>query len=264
MPRKPKRTDLPDDVRLVEAMAAAVASAMDKHRAAAALVESAVSWPSAYTLAALGFEELGKACVCLSTLGRIDMLQEDVAQVVAEFWNMFNGPGAHIAKSQAAHLLLRLFASAAPLPGFEDANRELATAAEVTNDRKFRALYVDFDAAAGDAVLRPTDVGESEAREMTELLGAGLALVEAHPVLPVDAAEIAEYFRLMREGLDRDALAAILGEDPEAKVIEFAEQARAAALTDADAPPPMWRALFPGLPFGGEADEAGHTDPARP
>lgn len=251
-----KRTELPDDLHLIEAITAAVASAREKHRAAAALVATGGSWPSAFTLAALGFEELGKANLCLSVIMMRDI--PDIETFVPEFWNAFNGPGAHRAKSEAAHFLLRMFGSSLPLPVYEQVTREVSEAAEATNAKKFRAIYVDF-AADDDAVLPPTDVTEQEAREMTDMLGSAISLIDERHVLPtaedIDASELADYFRQARSGMDFAAITKAIGDDP-VKLIEFTEQIRTPILTNADTPPEILRKFFPNLPFGDDAGAA--------
>jgi AbiV family abortive infection protein len=240
MAKKPKRADLPDDLHLIQAITAAVGSAQDKHRAAATLVAAGGPWPSVYTLAALGFEELGKANLCLSAIMMRD--SPDAGESVSDFWDAFNGPKAHRAKNEFAHFLLRMFGNSMPLPVYEQMIREVSEAAEATNDRKFRALYVDF--AEDDVVLRPTDVTEDEAREMTDLLGSALALIETHQFLPVaednDADELAAYFQQIRDGLDYDAIAEDIGDDP-AKLVEFAEKIRDPILAGVDSPPAIIR-----------------------
>ena len=256
MPKKPKRTDLPDDLQLMQAIMAAVASAQEKHMAASALIGVGGYWPSAYTLAALGFEELGKAYLCLSAITVRDFVDGE-GQFVADFWDAFNGPGAHRAKSKASYLMLRMLGDSMPLPVYEQVMREVSEAAETTNDRKFRSLYVDF--TVDDDVLAPTDVDERESRTMTDLLGSALDLIETHHVLPTaedtDPAELVTYFQQLRAGLDRDAMAEAAGDNP-VKLIEFTEQIRGPVLAGADTPPDFLRKLFPNVPFddGTDAD----------
>jgi len=255
MAKKPKRADLPDDLHLIQAITAAVGSAQDKHQAAATLVAAGGPWPSVYTIAALGFEELGKANLCLSAIMMRDSPNSE--ELVSDFWDAFNGPKAHRAKSEFAHFLLRMLGNSMPLPVYEQVIREVSEAAEATNDRKFRALYVDF--AENDVVLRPTDVTEDEAREMTDLLGSALALIETHQFLPVaeddDADELAAYFKQIRDGLDYDAIAEDIGDDP-AKLVEFVEQIRGPILAGVDSPPAIIRTLFPSIPFDDGTDGA--------
>jgi AbiV family abortive infection protein len=249
MPKKPKRTDLPDDLHLIQAITAAVASAQEKHLAASALVAAGGYWPSAYTLAALGFEELGKAYLCLSAITMRDFVDGE-GQFVADFWDAFNGPGAHRAKNQAAHLMLRMLGNSMPLPVYEQVVKEMSEAAEATNDRKFRSLYVDF--TVDGEVLQPTDVDEHESRTMADLLGSALKLIETHHVLPtaenVDQAELVTYFQQLRASLDREAMDEAVGDDP-VKLIEFTEKIRGPVLAGADTPPEFLRTLFPNIPF---------------
>lgn len=96
-----KNVRVPDDSELVRLAAAACESAASKLEAATLLL-GAEQWAEAFYNAALGFEELGKAHLCLTVVMIPTQYRSDVTP--REFSEMFNGHGA---KAAFGHLVLR-------------------------------------------------------------------------------------------------------------------------------------------------------------
>lgn len=155
-------TDVPDEHRLFKMATAAIAWATEECATARDLL-AVERWPMALAVAALGIEEVGKAVLCQT------MLAMPLAERAAQHKDFQAAFRAHGTKDVLAFFALRVFADDTPLPGsFDDLLAEVGAAAQRTNDTKFRALYTDFGSDGG--LLKPTDVGEAEARAMVEQL----------------------------------------------------------------------------------------------
>ena len=141
------------------------------------------------------FRSLGKAALCLSALSVRD--EADPEGYAEAFWTAFR---AHKTKGELAHFAVRVFGIDTPLPLFEELSRELIAAAQSTDERKFRSLYVDI--AADDSVLTPTDITEAEARAITDQLGLALTVLATDGLGLADAGKdpnaTAEIFRQIR------------------------------------------------------------------
>ncbi|MFC1405712.1 MULTISPECIES: AbiV family abortive infection protein [Streptacidiphilus] len=211
-----KNVRIPDDDELVRLASAACESAARKLRAATLLFDGG-QWAEAFANAALGFEELGKAQLCMTVVGIPLPYRSDFPARQFDQW--FNG---HTVKAGFAHLVLRGLVDQDAPAAVADLMAEVDAAAARSNETKFRGLYVDL--AADGSLLHPDDVSEADACWMVERLQRLLAWMG--PIF-ADMAEDPGFLVFLgqyRDGLDADALAAAIdsGED------DFWSQMRAA------------------------------------
>ncbi len=187
---------MPDEIRLAELSIAAARNARRQHREAAELVVLG-RWPTAYVVAALGLEEVGKAHLCATALHMSPEMRE---QDLEGFWEIFY---SHTKKAAFARLPLSMVASAA-VGNMEALWNELTAAASRVHDTKMRGLYVDVD-VDGALLEPPTVITEDEARAMVDELGNVLdSLLAAQISLEdiEDPAEFAAFQRWLRERTD--------------------------------------------------------------
>ena len=187
---------VPGEMRLAELAIAAARNARRQHHEAAELL-ALRRWPTAFVVAALGLEEVGKAYLCGSAL---NLPAEVRSQDPESFWGIFY---SHTKKAAFARLPFTVFLSA-PAPDLDALWNELTAAAGRVHDTKLHGLYVDVD-DDGDLLEPPAVVAEADAREMVdqfgrvldELLAAGLSFEDVD-----DPAEFAAFIRWLRERAD--------------------------------------------------------------
>ncbi|MFF8692407.1 AbiV family abortive infection protein [Streptomyces sp. NPDC015144] len=153
-----KKKAAPDDLRLIEIMYRAADHA-ERHLRAAQTLLDAGEWPDSFVLATLGFEELGKAHLCLGALMAPD---GERPKALREFEKNFTN---HVKKLELAHFFLIAAISDAPPPAAARLFSHVKSLASGSNDTKFRGLYVDY---LDDELLLPTVVGEEDARWMVQ------------------------------------------------------------------------------------------------
>ncbi|MFF3139250.1 AbiV family abortive infection protein [Streptomyces mirabilis] len=224
-----KNVRVPDDSELARVAAAACESAGSKLKAATLLL-GAQQWAEAHYNAALGFEELGKAHLCLVVVMIPTRYRSELPP--REFSEMFNGHGA---KAAFGHLVLRGLVDQDTPAAVTDMLADAEAAAAQTNTTKFRGLYVDL--GADGTLLHPSDVAEADARWMVDRLQT------LHDWMSPMCAEVGRdpgfltFLVQLRENIDADAIGAALEADPEL----WFRQLRAAVQAPLTAPP-SWMA----------------------
>jgi len=230
-----KAVRVPDDGELVGIAAAASESAASKLKAAT-LLFGAGQWAEAFYNAALGFEELGKAHLCMTMV--VIPVQYRGAFSAREFSEMFNG---HAAKAAFGHLVLQMVDQDAPV-AVTDMLAEVEAAATQTNTTKFRGLYVDL--GADGALLRPRDVGEADARWMVDRLQTLHDWVGPMYIELGRDPDFLVFLQQFREGIDVAAVGAAVGTDMNLLL----RQMRSLFQNPETAPPPWIAAALPPLP----------------
>lgn len=184
---------------------------------------SAGSCPTAYSLAVLAFEEIGKSWLCTNAL-----LAPDSLRAVIPFGELM---GRHSNKLQAARMIMPMLAL---VKGEPDSGAEAFAAviapmedvAQQDNLAKQRGIYVDYD---DGAIWNPSQVGCDEARDIVarvrDLLDQSAPLAEPDflrfALAPLDDAR-AEMDALVGRFIDR-AL-----DDDSAGVMDMLAELRAA------------------------------------
>jgi len=156
---------VPTDAQLIKMAAEAIRNATNKQDSAVKVLDAGGDPSTAFAVAALGMEELGKSIVC-STL--FSYVPEARAKAAAPML------GNHEIKMFYAAATIRLFVDETDLPDDPDALfAQITAVATVTNDEKFRSLYVDADA---DGVsVRIPNATVADARALVDLLGHAIS-----------------------------------------------------------------------------------------
>lgn len=158
---------VPNDAQLIKMAAEAAKNATAKQDAAAKLLDASGDPSTAFAVAALGMEELGKSFLCSYLLAQPP---ETLAKVAAFML------GNHVIKMHFAATAIRVFVDEADLPDDPAALFEqITTAATTTNDTKFHSLYVD--AEADGVTIRTPDATASDARALVVLLGHAIGVL---------------------------------------------------------------------------------------
>lgn len=235
------KTKLPDAVGLVKLVGAAYNNAASYHAAASGLL-AAGNTPLALSNASLGYEELGKAGLCLATLA---MPPEVRAEFAPEFGKSF---GDHVAKVGFVHFGFRVFVSPQVPPSLETLLAEVGEAALATHAAKMRGLYVDID--ADGTIHEPAEVDPLDAEVMVGLLGLMLEKQSQLRIYSLaDPADVVEVYQSLWDSEFAVALERQASVDPDAFLAEIRAAARG------EAPFPGWvQEMYPDLV--GEAEEA--------
>jgi len=243
-----KTFHMPTDTELLQLAGAATESAARKLTAAQLLLDAG-QWAEAFANAALGFEELGKAQLCFMVINIPDQFRSELTP--KEFGRMFNG---HEAKASFAHLILRGILDEDAPAAVTDLVAEAEAAAALTNDTKFRGLYVDLK--ADGSLSHPDDISEDAANWMVDRLRRLLDWIgPMFAAMSEDGEVFLAFAREFRANLDVAAIASAVESD----VDTWMAQLRGAVRDNGPAPAWMEDAL-PALP--GAAPRA--AIPAQP
>lgn len=131
----------------------------------AQLLADAASFPRAFALAILSWEELSKAHLCLLAALLDEMTPED-------FWKGFRD---HAGKLNRAHAFAD-FMQPAPLGPVAEHAKKVTARSKSTDKQKHRGLYVDY---RGGKILLPSQIGEAAARKQIKLVREALAFADA-------------------------------------------------------------------------------------
>jgi AbiV family abortive infection protein len=150
---------IPDFDDLLTLVQACLHNAEDMLADARLLIASGRA-PRAHALAALAFEEIGKACVCILPLIP-DTSEYFGLKSEGDFWKAWSNHEDKLAWARGfLSLLIRN-----PAPPVAEAISRLASTASADHLRKMRGLYVDY--AAG-IVLLPSDITLAEASALAD------------------------------------------------------------------------------------------------
>ncbi|MGW1674568.1 AbiV family abortive infection protein [Streptomyces sp. NPDC002324] len=202
-------------------------------------------WPTAFSVAALALEEVGKAAMCMMMLSMPPAVREEFRP---QFEKAFID---HQAKAECAHLILGLVAEEMPA-SLDQLMTDAIASARRSNAVKFRGLYVDYTNTG--ALLTPVSVSEGEARWMVAAVTTALAESVDTEAAVADPDVLLGFFREWQDGVDLDALGAYVENTPE----EFIGHIR--AFVRDDVPPP---ADFLGPTLAGKL-AAADNPPASP
>lgn len=226
---------VPNELQLFKLAAEAVRNAANKQSVAATMLAAGGSAPEAFSLAALGLEELGKAVLCSALLTMPPAVRSEV-----DPWML----DRHLDKLAAAYFTIRLFVDEIDLPQDVDAFfAQIAQASADASDVKLRGLYVD--AADDGTSIKTPDTSESDARALVELVGrAGDVLKSHHLVLDgsEDPTDFLAWIGQMHQNTDYAAI----GQQADANPMALLQEFRTAVLNDW--PLPAW--LLSALPEG--------------
>ncbi|MGW4508541.1 AbiV family abortive infection protein [Streptomyces sp. NPDC004436] len=218
---------LPTDPHLMERVVVDLAAA--SFRNAHALLSSAQAvldeqqWPSAFSIAALSLEEVGKAGLCMMTLAMPPAARE-------EFRPQFNKAFTdHQTKASCAHLVLAMVSDEVPAT-LEQMLEDVIASAHRTNTVKFRGLYVDYTDAG--TLLRPDNVTEAEARWMVSTVTSALTASSTAEEAVADPDVYLDFLHQWQSGMDFETLGEYVNSTPE----QFLADVR--ALVHHDVPPP--------------------------
>jgi len=206
LPMDKKAVRVPDDGELAGIAAAACESAVSKLKAAM-LLFGARQWAETYYNAALGFEELGKAYLCMTMVMIPVQYRSEVSP--REFSELFNG---HAAKASFGHLVLRSLVDQDAPAAVTDMLAEAEAAATQTNTTKFRGLYVGL--GADGTLLHPKDVVEADARWMVDRLQTLNDWMSPMCIELGQDPDFLAFIQQFRENIDADALGAAFDADP--------------------------------------------------
>jgi AbiV family abortive infection protein len=150
-------------------LALAAARTARTHLAAAEYLLTGKFWPEAYAIAALGFEEAGKAWLAVQQM----LSPEDPS----------DPESIHVRRLRAAYTMLTIVRYMNPFgpppPDPTAALARVSALAREANRVKMRGLYAD---PVRGSVMSPADVSEHEAREMVnevrEVLDIGGGLID--------------------------------------------------------------------------------------
>ncbi len=214
---------VPTDAQLIKMAAEAVKSAANKQDTAAKVLDAGGDPSSAFALAALGLEELGKSFVCSTVLSRpVETRAKDAALMLA----------SHAIKMQVAVMAIRVFVDEADLP--DDAGAlfaQITATATSTNAKKFDNLYVD--AVEDGVTIRTPNATVDDARALADLLGSAIsALTEKD--LTLTGEEDPARFRTLMDHLNtnREPAERLLDEDPLAFLGGFRAMTRGEAVPE--------------------------------
>lgn len=173
----------------------------------AQLLADAGSFPRAFALATLSWEELSKAHLCLLAVLLSEMTPED-------FWKGFRDHGS---KLNRAYAFAGFMQPESVGPVAEHA-RKVTGQSRSTDKQKLRGLYVDYRRGR---IQLPTQIGEMAARKQINAVREALVLADtAFSVESLDEL-LASASVLMSNGL-RDAILA----DPDATAAAMQEALR--------------------------------------
>ncbi|MBK3571679.1 AbiV family abortive infection protein [Streptomyces sp. MBT62] len=230
-----KAVRVPDDGELVGIAAAACESAASKLKAATLLL-GAGQWAEAFYNAALGFEELGKAHLCMTMVMIPVQYRSEVSP--REFSELFNGQAA---KAAFGHLVLRSLVDQDAPAAATDMLAEAEAAATQTNGTKFRGLYVDL--GTDGTLLHPKDVVEADARWMVDRLQTLNDWMSPMCIELGQDPDFLAFLQQFRENIDADALVAAVDADPDLWLQQLRGAVRAPGASQpswiADALPPL-------------------------
>ncbi|WP_329453694.1 AbiV family abortive infection protein (plasmid) [Streptomyces sp. NBC_01724] len=220
MPKLP--TDPHEMERIVVGLAAAAfKNARDMLTSAQAVLDAQI-WPTAFSMAALALEEVGKAVLCMTMLGKSPEARDEFRPQVHKAFT------DHKTKAACAHLVLAVVAEEAPAT-LEQMLDEVIQSAHETNAVKFRGLYVDYTDTG--ALLMP-DVDEARARWMVSTVTTALAESRPAEEAVADPDAYLAFLRQWQGSVDFEALEAYIEAAPE----DFMADVR--ALVRDDVPPP--------------------------
>ncbi|MFE2487194.1 AbiV family abortive infection protein [Streptomyces mirabilis] len=190
---------------VVDLAAAAFTNARALLTSAQALLDER-QWPTAFSVAALALEEVGKASLCMTTLVMPPAVREEFRPAFAKAFT------DHQAKAEFAHLVLGMVADEMPA-SLEQLLDDVVASARRTNAVKFRGLYVDYTDTG--ALLKPDSVGESEARWMVTTVTSTLAASGPAEAAAAEPDVLLDFIRQWQSGVDFDALSAYVEAAPE-------------------------------------------------
>ncbi|MER6162708.1 AbiV family abortive infection protein [Streptomyces sp. NPDC001868] len=180
-------------------------------------------WPTAFSIAALALEEVGKAAMCMMMLSMPPAVRE---QFRPQFEKAFID---HRTKAEFAHLILGMVSEETPA-SLDQLMTDAIASARKSNAVKFRGLYVDYTDTG--VLLTPASVGEREARWMVATVTTALAESVDTEAAVADPDVLLDFFREWQDGVDLQALGAYVENAPE----EFIGHIR--AFVRDDVPPP--------------------------
>lgn len=224
-----KAKQLPTDPQELERTvvglaAAAFKNARKQHVSAQAVLDQGV-WPTAFALAALAAEEVGKAALCTTLLAMPPVLRE---QSRTDFQKALTD---HKAKAEFAQFVLAVSADQMPA-SIEQLLQDVIESAHRTNAVKFRGLYVDYT-DTGD-LLEPDDVGEDQARWMVASVAQLLQdSAPAESAVTDNPDDYLYYLRQWQESMDWETLETRVAAAP----MDFLTEVRAFARDDAPPSP---------------------------
>ncbi|WP_330346672.1 AbiV family abortive infection protein (plasmid) [Streptomyces europaeiscabiei] len=180
-------------------------------------------WPTAFSVAALALEEVGKAAMCMTMLAMPPTMRE---QFRPQFEKAFVD---HRTKAGFAHLILGVVAEAMPA-SLDQLMADAIESARKSNAVKFRGLYVDYTDTG--VLLTPASVGEKEARWMVATVTTALAESVDTEAAVADPDVLLDFLSEWQDGVDFHALEAYV----ESATEEFIGHIR--AFVRDDVPPP--------------------------
>ena len=190
-------------------------------------------WPGAHALATLAFEEVGKALICMISMGTPQ-------QFLVNGW-FHEAFKTHTSKITVARFALAMFTAldnteGSPSQPVVQAIEQMSMLADADHQMKMRGLYVDL---RDGNVLQPVDVGEHDARFMIANVGACLEILT---LFMTDSDAAADFKAFMAHlAIVMDALI----DSPDADGLAFLQQMWDAV--NAPGPPiPPWE-IFPGM-----------------
>ncbi|MCX4564690.1 AbiV family abortive infection protein [Streptomyces phaeochromogenes] len=234
---------LPIDPQLMERTVVDIAAAAFKnarsHLTSAQAVLDAQQWPKAFSFAALGLEEVGKAALCMMMLAMPPAVREEFR---SDFAKAFT---SHEAKTEAAHLVLGMVADAVPA-SLQQLQDDVVASARRTHAVKLSGLYVDYTDTG--TLLLPDTISEIDARLMVTTLTTALAQSrDAEAAVADDPDAYLDALHQWQDDMDFDALGTDIEKNPD----QFLTQVR--AFVRDDIPPP---ACLLGTQLSGRLSEA--------
>ncbi|MFC8201752.1 AbiV family abortive infection protein [Streptomyces sp. NPDC057298] len=227
---------LPTDPQLMERtvvdLAAAALKNARSHLTSAQAVLDAKQWPKAFSFAALGLEEVGKAALCMMMLAMPPAVREDFR---SDFEKAFT---SHQVKAEFAHLVLGMVADAVPA-SLQQMLADVVVSARRTNAVKFSGLYVDYTDTG--TLLLPDTVNESDARLMVTTATDALAASSFAESAVADPDVFLDFLDQWQNAVDFDALGRYFEATPEDELLT---QLRTAAREDMLVP-----SMFQGTAF---------------
>jgi AbiV family abortive infection protein len=225
--------------RTVVDLAAAAFRNARSHLTSAQAVFDAQQWPKAFSFAALGLEEVGKAVLCMTMLAMPPVVREEFR---SGFEKAFI---SHEAKTEFAHLAAGMVADSVPA-SLQQLLADVVASARRTNAVKFSGLYVDYTDTG--TLLLPDTVNENDARLMITTIATALAQSKDAEAAVADAPDAyLDVLHQWQDDVDFDALGADIEKNPD----QFLTQVRAFVRDDV---PPLARLL--GTRLSGHLAEA--------
>jgi AbiV family abortive infection protein len=181
----------PNDAQLIKLAAEAVKNATSKQDAARRLLDAGGDPSTAFAVAALAMEELGKSFVCSTLLSQPPEVRTKAGpRMLAD----------HRVKMTIAFAVIRVFVDETELPdNVDDVFDQIEKASATANDEKFRGLYVDA-ADDGASILTP-GASEADARALVDLVGLAIDVLTAQG-LTLDGTEDPALFRDLLDHLN--------------------------------------------------------------